>query len=282
MTGGGGLLYNTAVTAPPDPDLTALLTLRRGAGARAGAERMALLAAIREHGSISAAAKIVGLSYKAAWDAVQALNNLFDRPLVSASPGGKEGGATVVTPAGEAVIEAFAQVEAELAVAVDRLQAKLSAPAGAALKPLAWSLAMKTSARNVLRGRVVRITPGAVNAEVALEVAEGVEIVAVVTRESLEALGLGPGAEALALIKSSFVILAAGEPGLRTSARNGLAGVVTRREDGAVNSEITLELTAGKTLTATITRESADALDLQPGAPALALIKASHVILAVD
>jgi molybdate transport system regulatory protein len=91
-----------------------------------------------------------------------------------------------------------------------------------------------------------------------------------------------PGATALALIKSSFVILARGDESLRTSARNTLAGTVIARDDGAISSEVTLELTLGKTLTATLTKESAEALDLQIGTRALALIKASHVILAVE
>lgn len=61
-----------------------------------------------------------------------------------------------------------------------------------------------------------------------------------------------------------------------------IGGVVSRREDGTVSSEVSLELTtAGKTLTATLTRESADVLNLQVGTHALAMIKASHVILAV-
>jgi molybdate transport system regulatory protein len=260
--------------------LQALLTLDKGPKARVGAERIALLSAIRQHGSISAAARAVGLSYKAAWDAVQVLNNLFEQPLVAPSVGGREGGATVVTPAGEAVIGAFRAVEAELAATLSLLEARLSA---ADLQPLMWSLVMKTSARNALRGKVARVTEGAVNAEVTLEIAPGVEVVAIITRGSVEHLGLKPGVTAIALIKSSFVILAAGEgSGLRTSARNALAGVVSAREDGAVNAEVTLDLKAGKTLTATLTRESADALALTVGAPATALIKASHVILAVE
>ena len=127
-----------------------------------------------------------------------------------------------------------------------------------------------------------RVTPGTIDAEVTLAVAEGIEIVATITRGSVEDLGLVPGATALALIKSSFVILARGDDGLRTSARNTLAGTVIARDDDAIASEVTLELTPGKTLTATVTKESADALDLQIGTRALALIKASHVILAVE
>ncbi len=141
---------------------------------------------------------------------------------------------------------------------------------------------MKTSARNTLRGTVTRVTPGAVNAEIVLEIAPGVEIVAIITRESAIDLDLAPGKIALALIKSSFVILAQGDASLRTSARNTLAGIVVRREDGPVSSEIVLEMSEGKTLTATVTRESAETLDLRIGSPALALIKASHVILAIE
>ena len=112
--------------------------------------------------------------------------------------------------------------------------------------------------------------------------ADDLEITAVITREAVDDLALAPGREAIAVIKSSFVILAAGDAPIRTSARNCLAGTVARREDGAVNTEIVLELALGKTITAVITRQSADALNLIVGAPAQALIKASHVILAVE
>jgi molybdate transport system regulatory protein len=262
-------------------DLTASLSLRRGAGLRVGAERIALLEAIDARGTIAAAAKVVGLSYKGAWDSVQALNNLFDQPLVSTQAGGVKGGVASLTPRGEAVVLAFRAVEVELSHLAEALDRRLS-ELPESLNSLLWGLGMKTSARNALRGVVERVKEGAVNAEVILKIAEDVEIVAVITRESASELGLKPGRAAIALIKSSFVILARGDASLRTSARNQLAGRVVRREDGAVNSEISLAIDAGKTITATITRESAEALDLNVGDSALALIKASHVILAVE
>jgi molybdate transport system regulatory protein len=259
----------------------ALLHLHKGSLARVGPERILLLEAIGEQGSITAAARAVGLSYKGAWDAVQAMNNLFEQPLVSAHTGGRGGGAAGVTPAGAAVLRAYRQVETELAHIVDQLERTL-ARTGAPLERLIWSLGMKTSARNALRGVVESVTPGAVNSEVILRVAEGVAVVAVITRESVDELALTPGREAIALIKSSFVILAqAGEP-LRTSARNRFEGVVVRHEIGAVNDEVVIELQAGKTIAATLTRESAEALGLKLGVRAQALVKASHVILAVD
>lgn len=68
---------------------------------------------------------------------------------------------------------------------------------------------MKLSARNVIKGTITKITPGAVNTEVHLTIAPGVEIVSVVTKESAEHLGLAIGSVAYAIIKASNVILGA-------------------------------------------------------------------------
>lgn len=263
--------------------LNAALSVRRGEGSRVGRERIALLEALGDVGSIRAAAVQVGLSYRGAWDAVQALNNLFDAPLVATQAGGKQGGAAALTPAGRAVIAAFRRVEAELAEVMERLERGLAGAPDPAedVGHLFWSLGMQTSARNALRGTVAGITDGAVNAEVTLGLTGGVEIVAIVTRESVTALRLAVGRPAIALIKSSFVLLARGES-LVTSARNQIKGVVAARHDGAVSSEVTLDIAEGKTLTATITRESAEVMGLKEGEIVTALIKAPHVILAVE
>ncbi len=140
---------------------------------------------------------------------------------------------------------------------------------------------MRVSARNVLTGKISHITPGAVNSEVTIDLGEGVEIVAILTRRSVDELGLSVGLAATALVKAGFVLLAKGE-GLRTSARNHILGVVSRRQDGVVNSEVTLDIGAGKSLTSIITIESANALDIKQGDQMTALIKAPHVIVAVE
>lgn len=263
------------------PDLSGSLVLRRGGLARVGLDRVALVEAVAELGSISAAAKRLGLSYKGAWDAVQALNNLFDAPLIAAAPGGRAGGAASVTPKGRAVIAAFRQVERELAAALARLDEGLAGTDAGELGHIFWSLGMKTSARNALRGVVDHIIPGAVNSEVVLDIGDKVTITAVLTRRSVDELGLAPGKAAIALIKSSFVILAKGAD-LRTSARNHLAGKVASREDGTVMSEVVLDIGAGKTLVASVTLESARDLELRKGDAVTALVKAPHVILAVE
>lgn len=67
---------------------------------------------------------------------------------------------------------------------------------------------MKISARNQIAGTVKRITHGAVNTELVLEVAPGVEITSVITKSSAESLGLTEGSRAIAVIKASNVMIA--------------------------------------------------------------------------
>ena len=67
---------------------------------------------------------------------------------------------------------------------------------------------MQISARNVLKGKVVKIVQGAVNCEVTLEIAPGVEIVSIITKTSVESLGLVEGKTASAVIKASNVMIA--------------------------------------------------------------------------
>ena len=89
------------------------LWLARDGGPDLGPERVALLEAIDVQGSISAAAKALGISYRAAWDAVNAANNLTDTPLVERQAGGRHGGATRLTASGRQLIASFRLMERE-------------------------------------------------------------------------------------------------------------------------------------------------------------------------
>ena len=67
---------------------------------------------------------------------------------------------------------------------------------------------MKLSARNVLKGKVKQLKPGAVNTEVIVDLPGGVEIVSIITKESADRLGLAAGKEVYAVIKASNVMIA--------------------------------------------------------------------------
>jgi molybdopterin-binding protein len=66
---------------------------------------------------------------------------------------------------------------------------------------------MKVSARNLIPGKVKDIVLGPVNAEVVVEVAPGIEMVSVITANSVKAMGLKPGCEVKAMVKASNVML---------------------------------------------------------------------------
>ncbi len=66
---------------------------------------------------------------------------------------------------------------------------------------------MKLSARNILKGKVKRIKPGAVNTEVVIELPGGAEVVSIITKESADRLGLAAGKEAYAVVKASNVMI---------------------------------------------------------------------------
>jgi len=77
-----------------------------------------LLEGIRETGSISAAGRRMKMSYKRAWDLVDALNHYFTEPVIQTSKGGSGGGGASLTPWGEQVLAAYRAIEARSAEAV--------------------------------------------------------------------------------------------------------------------------------------------------------------------
>jgi molybdate transport system regulatory protein len=140
---------------------------------------------------------------------------------------------------------------------------------------------MRISARNVLQGKVQNVIKGAVNAQVTLALEGGEPIVSIITNSSVDSLGLATGTLAFAIIKASEVIVGKGVEGAKLSARNVLAGEVTSVHDGAVNSEVEIRLAGGTTVVASITKESVQTLELQPGDRVSAIVKAPNVLIGV-
>jgi len=245
----------------------------------AGARRVALLAEIARAGSITQAAKAVGLSYKGAWNAIDDMSNLAGEPLLDRVVGGKGGGSTRLTARGEKLVHNFDLIRQEHARFVDRLNRQADGLTDD--YALMESIAMKTSARNQFAGTVHAVRSGAINDEIELEVIGGLRIVATVTRASRDDLGLNIGAKAFALVKASSIMLMTDAGDVRLSARNQLAGTVTRVVPGAINTEVVLELPGGGTVAAIITHQSANALGVKTGTAATAVFKASSVIVGV-
>lgn len=245
-----------------------------------GGDRIALLEKIDQLGSITQAAKAVGVSYKTAWEMVNQMNNLAAEPLVDRATGGKGGGGASITAAGREVLEQFHVIQEEHRKFLKNLDLRLGDTAS--LYQFLRRISMKVSARNVFNGTVAAITKGSVNAEVTLGLKGDATITAVVTNGAIENLGLQEGMDAYAIIKASSVLIATDLAGAKLSTRNLLTGTITKQVQGPVSCEIELELPGGDTLSAVITQGSADRLGLRVGGTATALFKASSVILGVS
>ena len=139
---------------------------------------------------------------------------------------------------------------------------------------------MKISARNQLKGTIANIQEGAVNGVVTLDI-EGNRVKADITMEAIKDLGLAVGGTAFAIIKASSVMFADGEiKGI--SARNQLRGEVVEVKEGAVNGHVAIQLPGGQKVKGSITNEAIEQLGLKVGAQAVAIIKATEVMVGVE
>jgi molybdate transport system regulatory protein len=87
-------------------------------GSRIGPGKIALLEAIQSTGSISAAARSIGMSYRRAWLLVEEINQALREPAVTAETGGVRGGGAAVTPVGERVVGLYRAIESQARAAV--------------------------------------------------------------------------------------------------------------------------------------------------------------------
>ena len=258
------------------PALSADLMLSADGKSSVSEAQVNLLLAIDQHGSITAAAKEVGISYKTAWDRIDAMNNLSSDALVVRSAGGSRGGGTRLTDAGNALVSGFQALQAEHSEFVARLGSKVKGVDDVA--SFLRSTRLQTSARNQYQGKISKITRGGVNSEVEITLGPSVKLIAVVTNDSRQHMGLKKGSTVVALIKSSWILLSL-DTEIVTSARNQLHGTIVKINKGEVNSEVILDLGDSKTLCAIITNTSVKQMKLKKGLPACALFKASSVIL---
>jgi molybdate transport system regulatory protein len=247
-----------------------------GSGNAFALDQVRLLEAISASGSISAAARELGISYKTAWERLERMNNLSEQPLVTRAAGGSHGGGSQLTEHGREILAGFSRLAQQHDEFVDRLGASLSHVDD--LASFVQSNRLVSSAGNQFLGTVSRVEPGAVNAEIVLRVSDQVSLVAIITEQSRAELEVAVGKKLVALVKASSVLLARGER-LVTSARNVIAGTIVRLVRGKVNTDVYLDIGGGKTLNAVITNHSAERLALQEGMTIQAFFKASSVIL---
>ncbi|NVN93440.1 MAG: TOBE domain-containing protein [Desulfuromonadales bacterium] len=245
-----------------------------------GEDRIKLLEKIDQLGSITKAAKAVGICYKNAWDTVSSINNLAEKPLVDSLTGGKGGGGTCLTEEGKRIVAQFNHIREEMRKHLEGLEEKLGDTES--LYKFLHRNSMKISARNIFYGTVSALTRGAVNTEVTLTLKGDVKLTSVITNGAVDNLGLSIGKDAYAIVKASSIIVGTDLHNCRISTRNIFCGTVARIIEGSVSTEVDVEIDGGTMISAIITHESVTGLDLKQGNHACALFKASSVILGVN
>ncbi|WP_429281422.1 winged helix-turn-helix domain-containing protein [Paraburkholderia sp. GAS41] len=116
-----GLQPGTQASTPPStssrskarPEVRFRMRIRKGDTVALGPGKVELLEAVREHGSISAAARSLDMSYRRAWLLIDELNKSLKSPATLSEQGGQSGGGCVLTPVGETIVRLYREVEAQ-------------------------------------------------------------------------------------------------------------------------------------------------------------------------
>lgn len=235
-------------------------------------KRIDILRRIGVAGSISQAARAAGVSYKAAWQALETLGNLAGTPMVEKVVGGRGGGGARLTDAGRRVLDAADR----LAQARVQVMARLAdgAPDATPNAGLAAS-GLRTSMRNQFPCVVHTVTRTHGLVRVRLALPHGAPLFARITRESAQLLELARGKSVLALCKATAV-----QVGVHLEAseqRNLLHATVLRAARARTGGEISLRLAENLSM---VGFAGAGEL-LRAGQPVLASVDEAGVVIAV-
>ena len=255
-------------------DLHALLTLSLGDKPFANPRRIALLRQVANTGSISQGAKLAGISYKAAWDAINEMNTTMPEPVVSSEKGGKGGGGAKLTEFGERLLKVYSITSQVQEMALSALLDD-SVDMHSLLDVMAH-FSLTTSARNQLTGRIHSIEPLGLNDSLKVTLAGGQQIQISVTHASFERLQLALDQSILLLFKAPAVT--ANRYACQSAGQNCVSGHLLSVTELADKAELAIEI-GGKEIIYSV-MPLADIQTLNVGEPCFACFDATQVIVA--
>lgn len=204
-------------------------------------KRIEVLRLIEGTGSISQAAREAGISYKAAWQAIDTLSNLTGVTLVEKNVGGVGGGGAQLTGAGKRLLEIAALLERKRNLLLEELAQQDTGVVDGGLS----HLGIQTSMRNHLPCHVKSLKLTGPIVRVVLELRDGSMLVARITRTSAELLALKPGLPVIALCKATAVKIDRENARPDAANFNLIHGVVCRTSKGEDEDEVSIELDSG-------------------------------------
>lgn len=238
-------------------------------------KRIVLLHAIKDHGSISKAAKAVPMSYKSAWEAVDMMNSLSPEPIVSRETGGKDGGGTTITAYGEKLLDNYALLKDEHTRFLERLS-ELTDIQNGTFKTIG-RLAMQLSARNQIQAEVLRIETQDLSAKIDLKLKNGQQISCIITQEAVENLHIEVGETVTAIFKSSAVLLSLLDP--IDSEHNTIKGKVTNIQGNEEHLKVIVDIGDHDKIVSVISRNTLENDVLSEGDMVHIVINSNDIIL---
>lgn len=248
-----------------------LLTLKMGNRLFTDSRRIALLNAIHQTGSLSQAAKTIGISYKTAWDAVDEINKLADKPFVVTLTGGKGGGGAQLSEYALRFIKLY-ELLTKMQYDAFTILKDETIPLNDVLK-VAAKLSIQSSARNQLYGVITDINIAAGKIAVLLQDQQTM-MDAYITRSSIERLHLSLGKKVILLIKAPQIELVS-----RDNCNHYLTHVDSLVFDENV-AELSLSLPSGTIFYASKSIEELTQLSIEQGSPLDIYIPAESIIVA--
>lgn len=238
-------------------------------------KRISLLHAIEKQGSISKAAKVVPMSYKSAWEAVDTMNSLAAEPIVCRETGGKDGGGTTITTYGRQLLENYAVLKREHTHFLKRLSELTDTQSGT-FKTIE-RLSLQISARNQIRAKVVSVACKNVNAKIKLELKSGQTLVSVITKEAVENLKIGKDQYVTVIFKSSAVLLS--KMSDEISEENRLEGIVEKIDTDLENAKILIGIGSHDKIVSVIPKKILENMKLKSGHTVWISIEENNIML---
>ena len=234
-----------------------------------GRGRVELLQNIQIHGSISKAAKAMKMSYKAAWDSVDIMNKLANKPLVTKITGGKGGGGTVITSHAKELIQAYEEIS--------KLHKNYFSILENSFNEQIIDLAEEEPTFSRLSGTVFEMQNINDNYEIKIKLISGQTLTSIESKDFITKKNLKIGDEINFLIETNNIVLTKTEQ--NNSARNKLIGEIISINDDKINTIITISCTEKDIIYSKITSSSYKKLELKIGDKIYASFKAYNIII---
>jgi molybdate transport system regulatory protein len=154
-----------------------------------------LLRRISEKGSLTVAAKLVGISYRNAWGRIKKLESNYGFRILDTKVGGVKGGSARLTPRGMALFKEFRHMRKYLFNAMDESES-------------AGNVRYKLSARNIFPVKVVSIARGDITSSIKMASGSPVDFTSIISNEAVDDLDLKEGDNVQAIVKSTEVMIA--------------------------------------------------------------------------